>query len=750
MLGGSLLFLPGSIPALDSAYHSNAEIGALLQEWAETYSDYLALDTIGQTDYGERPIVLARISSQPREVANRPAILFIGQVHAEEILGVELTLRLMQLLLETAGTDSGRARLEAVDLYFVPTANPDGLEIVHTERDVSFRKNCRDNIGDGVLRIASGIGRDTSGVDLNRNFGLHWERGDSLYQTREGIETFNYYRGPGAFSEPETRALRDLMLQRRFFAVISYHSSRSGQNAEMVIAPWNWEGRLPPDYRLLDALGRALAEMLPRENGGPYASVRATQRNGQLPDWAYQATGALAYMIEIGASIQPDSAGMERVVTASLPSAFYLIDLAAGRTSLEGYGILKIATVHDGSPVEAEVQIGGLRQPGLEPRLTHPATGRIDCFLPEGSHVARILAEGFRSLRTDTMTITSGQISTVEISLERFPAAEREFITADGDSLVESYLQVRPFDRGPTHRFTIVNGRRRIRLTESAYEFALTASGYLPQTGVIQISPDVDTYRLPLHPAEVAYTEDFNQMQDWQRGGAGEQWGIEEVDSRTVLTESTGGPYPVASTPWLLIEPGVLPDSGHAATIELVHRIYFEPDRDFALVEVFRWETREWRAVASYTGYPAGWDTSFIALDPSLIGGGPLQIRLKVISDEAVAEEGWAIDRITVHLSNRPLRVPVDAPPPPEFSLRAWPVPANGSLVVSLQGRIGAPIDLNIYDRQGRRMASVASGTLLAERHVWQIDVSHWPSGTYYVQSRSGSRRAARSVVVLK
>ena len=60
-----------------------------------------------------------------------------------------------------------------------------------------WRKNLRDNNGDGVITPGDG-------VDLNRNFPTRWGYDNEGSSPNPGSET---YRGPGAGSEPETQAL---------------------------------------------------------------------------------------------------------------------------------------------------------------------------------------------------------------------------------------------------------------------------------------------------------------------------------------------------------------------------------------------------------------------------------------------------------------------------------------------------------------------------------------------------------------
>jgi hypothetical protein len=105
-----------------------------------------------------RPIQAVRSGDGPRRV------LVVGSVHGDEPGGHAVIRALRR-----------RRTPDGMTLYTVRTANPDGL--------------------------ARGTRTNRRGVDLNRNFGHRWRR------SARG----RFYSGPRAFSEPETRALRDFI-----------------------------------------------------------------------------------------------------------------------------------------------------------------------------------------------------------------------------------------------------------------------------------------------------------------------------------------------------------------------------------------------------------------------------------------------------------------------------------------------------------------------------------------------------------
>src|ERR1700754_2594551 len=130
----------------------------------------LATLVIGDSVDG-RPIVATRGGDPAAPVP----VLVVGDVHGNEPAGEAIVARLK------------RERLSGVAFWLVRTANPDG-------RARDTRQNAR-------------------GVDLNRNFPYRWAAGPRG----------TYYPGPRAASEPETRALMQLVRRVRPQLAIYYH-----------------------------------------------------------------------------------------------------------------------------------------------------------------------------------------------------------------------------------------------------------------------------------------------------------------------------------------------------------------------------------------------------------------------------------------------------------------------------------------------------------------------------------------------
>jgi predicted transposase YbfD/YdcC len=239
-----LLLLISSIlfsQELDTRYHSSQEINAYLDSLnnIESISNLVKIDTIGFSTQENLPILAIKISDNASIKEDEPRVLFVGQVHAEEVLGVEIVMDLINDLLFPNPNIITHMNIlkQYLDIWIIPTLNPEGLNVVHDGDDLSFRKNKRDLSPFGpypnnVFDFDASIGNDIDGVDLNRNFGFNWAFGDTFLEPDNSDygSHYDYYKGEEPFSESESKALRDLALENDFVFSIVWHSSRSGNS----------------------------------------------------------------------------------------------------------------------------------------------------------------------------------------------------------------------------------------------------------------------------------------------------------------------------------------------------------------------------------------------------------------------------------------------------------------------------------------------------------------------------------------
>jgi murein tripeptide amidase MpaA len=298
-------------------YRRSADIEAIIDELVADFPDLASKIELLRSRQG-RPISALRIRGG--DAAEHTGVLFVGGIHARELLNpdllVDLVIDLLRHHLEGSDWVMGgqrwpgatvRAIVESIDLLVLPNANPDGREHV---LDVArlWRKNRRNNPG-----------TPCDGVDLNRNFDLLWgvvTRDLTGQMTTSRSPCSDLFVGPKAFSEPETRNVKRLLDQYPIDCFVDVHSF-----SELILHPWghapnqtsdptqrftlldtsDWE-ELPadaPDYaefidpedldRLVE-IGRAAANAIQNVRGRRYAvqpGIDLYPTTGTSSDYAY-------------------------------------------------------------------------------------------------------------------------------------------------------------------------------------------------------------------------------------------------------------------------------------------------------------------------------------------------------------------------------------------------------------------------------------------------------------------------------
>ncbi len=161
-------------------------------------------------DWAGQTVNYVRMTSdQGSAEGSKPAMLFTSMIHSREVSALMSNIYFMWYLLENYGTDNRVTELlDNNEIYFIPVVNPDGLlwnETIRPGGGGMQRKNLRPDTGNSTVSTSN----TNRGVDLNRNFDYFW---GSAGSGSSGSGTSDSYRGPSAFSEPETRILRDFIM----------------------------------------------------------------------------------------------------------------------------------------------------------------------------------------------------------------------------------------------------------------------------------------------------------------------------------------------------------------------------------------------------------------------------------------------------------------------------------------------------------------------------------------------------------
>jgi hypothetical protein len=232
---------------------------------------------------------------------NRPVFMLVGELHGDEWGGCEILLGLASDLLQgqATGLDYGngvqysaaqvQSVLQGLDLVLVPLVNPDGRAFSQGMGE-SWRKNRRKPAQrDGPF-----------GVDLNRNFDFRFDLADANESSR-------LYRGPSAFSEPETRNVKALVEQHEPNWFADLHSGARCIVYPRSVAPTDAPPLPPQDLQAHIDLASVYAQAAGQASGtapGVTQGFDFTATGGTSFDWVYArnrppgAGPTLAFMIE--------------------------------------------------------------------------------------------------------------------------------------------------------------------------------------------------------------------------------------------------------------------------------------------------------------------------------------------------------------------------------------------------------------------------------------------------------------------
>ena len=754
---------------IDSRYHTYEEIVAYMDSIQQipAYDAILDVREIGRSNNEDLPIYAIKLSDNPTLDEDEPALLFLGQCHAEEILGVEITMGLVDSLLH--GFDAMNSHvgsiLQNLEVWVVPSYNPEGLRVVHDGLDVTFRKNKTDNNGNGVFDFVEGIGYDIDGVDFNRNYDFNWIFGDA-YE----VDDYDYYRGPSAFSESETRAIADLARQEKFLLSVAYHSARSG-TPEIIYYSWEWEeAKFPPDIDIMSGLATTLSQRVINESrDGNYAVTPGKTQRGNAHDWFYTQTGAIQFLIEVGTNnLQPNVDIINDTVDRNLEGLFFLMDRAFGRSPESKSQIRGIVSdASDGFALEgaqiqlAKLNVGGSLTPleGLmmQPRITD-GFGRYRRLVNQGTYRVIASAPGFESDTVAAILTSESYPTILDFSLD--PAPEHTIhIDLLQEVLTDPY-EVIIWDQ--FHRDTLEMGAGLHSFIWQGNDINIQVStpGYFPEIHSYDLRPfgpeqelsfSID---LPTAPTTI-FSTGFDDLYAWQINGG--DWVAEngKLKSQTDLFYDVG----LESEMVMDLDMSSLPDAKRLG-IHIVHAYEVEWHIDTLSVEVWNADESERLIQKQWSdqNFENHSETFFMAGEIPATG----RLKVKMKTDSTVGFRGWEIDSISIFLSGYELlsigpeiseRQTQSSANQFGMSVSASPNPFHSTTRLEFEIPQANIVSINVFDIRGREIYSEKlDGSAGTNSWVWKgqdMLGHHVSTGIYFIRIDDSQQSVTRKLMLM-
>jgi len=382
-------FGPGSL----ANYYTYDEIVKKLDDLTRQYGDIASQKiNIGTTIEGN--IIWAiKISDNPNTDENEPVAYYDALHHANEYNSMATLVNFMIWILENYDTDPRvKYIIDHRELYFVPVVNVDAYKtneqvFVNTGNPNGKRKNNR--TGNGIA----------DGVDLNRNYsqGYNIITGcSSPNDPNSGI-----YSGTHAFSEPETRAIRDFTAQINPQVALSCHTVR-----DAYLMPYGYSNTENdfPDFKNYSNWGSDFLSGIDSYYGNTFTQL-AYVSCGTTRSYLHS-TGTYAWTPELGLHISPSLQEIYDNADIHIEPFLYQAYIAGGYADIKSHEVTTNIVPGQSFDLSVTIQNKGIGQAAgpisLELVSTNPYFSRPP-FVSYGS-----ISVGSQTTRSVTANLGQG------------------------------------------------------------------------------------------------------------------------------------------------------------------------------------------------------------------------------------------------------------------------------------------------------------------------------------------------------
>nr|NQU93856.1 carboxypeptidase regulatory-like domain-containing protein [Bacteroidota bacterium] len=577
-----------------NGYRTYAEAVEELQQIANDYPDICKLIDIGDSrgkeyyesgygNYGsyQHDIWALKLSDNVLESEDEPAVYYFGAHHAREPLSTEVAFYVLNHLIDNYGTDPEiTANVNSTEIWFVPIVNPDGHEVVLNQIDLNWRKNIRDNDGNGSLTLGGWYYPD--GVDANRNYGWEWG-GEGTSHDPDEIT----YCGPEPFSEPEMQAIKSLVEQNHFVAGLSYHTY-----SELVLWPYGYtNSAVAPDVDALAGLGTMIGESIPGIYSGHYTPQAAWElysASGVTDDWVYGQHGIFGYTVELGVEFIPPASQVYQITEDNLEGALILLN-RINYSTLTGH----VTNSNTGDPMVAEIFIEGIDDTGSprDPYMSDDDFGTYYRMLTDGSYTVTFSSFGYISQTFENVVISSEAQTILDVELEQSEiiAVSGTVTDSDGGSpIAGATVEVLNAPIDPV--FTNELGQYEIpEIFQNSYTFRIWAMDYATLLQVVSVSNQNNIIDFELTESNAFSFEEGMFGNGWTFGGNA-NWVIDNTTAWDGSNSAKSGNINDMQTSQIIYTVETVQDG----EITFFRKVSSEPDYDYLEFYIDNVKKDEW------------------------------------------------------------------------------------------------------------------------------------------------------------
>lgn len=376
---------------------------AMMEEFAEDYSEYCTLIDLGTLNSG-RKLLVARINNG--ETEGKPKFFYSSTIHGDETTGFIMMLRLIETLLTQQDLPEVKNVLDNIDLFIAPNTNPDGT--YH-----------------GGNHTVNGATRSNAyGVDMNRNYP---DPVDGAHPDGEAYAM-------------ETEIMMQFAEDYQFTMAANYHGG-----AEVMNYPWDNDYTRHADDAWWQLISREYADLCQdaAQSTDPYYMTDEENGITNGADWYRIGGGRQDYMnyyqqcreitIECSTTKCPSASQLPTFWEYNYNSIFaYMNQVLYGI-----HGTVKDAATQQ--PLEATIEILNHDQ-NYSIVETQLPSGDFHRPIKAGTYTVEIKANGYLPIQK-TVTVVDGEATILDVELEEGEGLIPDFSASATDVSLGSEVQ---------------------------------------------------------------------------------------------------------------------------------------------------------------------------------------------------------------------------------------------------------------------------------------------------------------------
>lgn len=671
-------------------FHTYAEIIKVLDTLRYFYPNLVSTKINFGSTQEARTIWGVKLSDNPNvnESATEPAVYYDGLHHAREPMSMEVQLYYMYWLCENYTTNPEAAYLlNNREIYFVPCVNADGYvynQTTNPNGGGDWRKNRRNNGG-------------SYGVDLNRNYGYGW----GLNSGSSGTPSSDTYRGPSAFSEPETQAVRDFLLARHPKIGLSLHSV-SGS----ILNPYSY-----CDTAIRYDIYADYSSEFAATNQYPYGTVMemlAYYSSGTTRDYMH-VTGTYGWTVEMsGSDFWPLSSEIIPINILNLPMMKYISWVGGAYPKMQSFNVVGRGMVTKNDTLQLSI---GVRNKGISQTSKN------------------VVVEVATSYTNATPLVSSVNYDSIQVKQIKVNTAA-------------------PF------KFKISNSA----VIGDNMQFVCTVK----QEGIVASK---DTFYVTVGNIETLFSDNAeNGTGNWTKSGTGKQWDTTYIsfwNGSHSFADSRWGNSSNSTANYFALNNSINLSGKVNPRIEFAAKWGTEPGYDYARIQVSSdngttWTNLSGRYTKTLSGQPSYSGMSYWVLEQINLNayiGKTIKIRFYYYADGGLPGDGIYIDDFRV-VDYKATSVGITSNSteiPDRYSLyQNYPNPFNPVTKINFDLPQNSFVKLSLFDILGREVSVLVNENLSAGKYEYEFNAANFSSGAYFYKLETSKFSDVKRMIISK